>query len=97
MELEQIFDNENVICTIKSARLRWLGHVTSMNEDKVAKEVLVSKVKGTMPRCRPRKRWFDCMESDPKLGVRNWKFVAENPQKWRQEVVELAKTRLGYG
>lgn len=96
MELVEIFGKENIISVIKSARLRWAGHVIRMNDDRVAKKVLVNRVDGTRPRGRPKKRWIDCVESDiQELGVRNWKVAAEDRQKWRSEVVESAKTRLG--
>ena len=39
---------------------------------------------------------FDCVEGDLReLGIRNWKVVAEARQRWRNAVVESAKTRLG--
>lgn len=67
-----------------------------MNDDRVVKKVLVNRVEGTRPRDRPRKRWLDCVESDLKqLGVSNRKVVAEDRPKWRNEVVESAKTSLG--
>ena len=96
IELVEIFGRENIVSVIKSARLRWLGHVMRMSDDRVAKKVFVNNVEGTRPRGRPRKRWIDCVESDLKeLGTRNWKVVAEDRQRWRVEVVESAKTRLG--
>lgn len=56
MELEQIFGKENVISVIKAARLRWAGHVTRMNDDRLAKKILVNRVEGTRPIGRSRKR-----------------------------------------
>ena len=96
MELVEIFGSENIVSVIKAARLRWAGHVMRMSDDRVPKKVLVNRVGGTRPRGRPKKRWIDCVESDLKeLGVRNWKVAAEDRQKWRKDVVESAKTRLG--
>ena len=67
-----------------------------MNDDRVAKKVFVSQFDCTRPRGRPKKRWIDCVEGDLReLGIRNWKVVAEDRQRWRNAVVESAKTRLG--
>jgi len=96
MELVSIFGQENIVSVIKSARLRWFGHVLRMDDDRVAKKVLEKNVEGSRSRGRPKKRWMDSVEGDLReLGVRNWKVLAEDRLKWRNEVVESAKTRLG--
>ena len=96
IELVDIFGAENIVSAIKAARLRWAGHVIRMKNDRVAKKVLVSQFDGSRPIGRPKKRWIDCVEGDLReLGIRNWKAVAEDRQRWRSAVVESAKTRLG--
>lgn len=94
-ELTVIFGQETLIGAIKSARLRWAGHVVRMSDDRTAKKALDRNFSGTRARGRPRKRWLDCVEEDVrKLGVTSWRNLAGDRLKWRQ-VVESAKTRLG--
>ena len=39
--------------------LRWLGHVERTNEERMAKKVMISDVKGNRCRERPRLGWMD--------------------------------------
>lgn len=95
IELSEIFGNNSIIAAIKSARLRWAGHVARMDEDRTAKKALDRKFDGTRSRGRPRKRWQDCVVEDTEsLGVSDWRRLAEDRNEWRS-LVESAKTRLG--
>lgn len=95
MELSEIFGNNFITAAVKSARLRWAGHVARMNDDRTAKKALDRKFEGRRPRGRPRKRWVDCVVEDTRsLGVVDWRSLAEDRNEWRK-LVESAKTRLG--
>ena len=79
----------------KSARLRWIGHVARMDENRMPRKVLYRNFDINRARGRPRKRWMNDVEKDAvKLGIGSWRSSAENRQQWRQ-VVESTKTRLG--
>jgi hypothetical protein len=94
-EISEIFGQETITNVIKAGRLRWAGHVTRMNDERIVKRIFTRRVEGTRAKGRPRKRWIDCVEEDSrKLGVSNWRTCAENRQQW-VAVVESAKTRLG--
>lgn len=49
----------NIIGETKAARLRWLGHVERMEEDRAVKRVYSGRPTGRRPVGRPRYRWLD--------------------------------------
>ena len=46
-----------IVRVIKSRRLRWAGHVVSMEEGRSAFKILTGKPTGKRPLGRPRRRW----------------------------------------
>lgn len=95
-ELTDIFGPETLTAAIKAGRIRWAGHVMRMDHTRTVKKILTRNIaEGVRVRGRPRKRWLDCVEEDLiKLGVANWKDMAQDRTEWRA-VVERAKTQLG--
>lgn len=90
-ELAQLYDSPNILADIKARRIRWLGHVHRMNEHRVPKKVLQAKPMGNRSVGRPRLRWLDDVEADlRKIGVRNWKRLAESREEWRTQAVGKA-------
>ena len=49
---------------IKSRRLRWAGHVATLEECKNAFKILTGKPAGKRPLERPRRRWEDNIRMD---------------------------------
>ena len=49
---------------IKSRRLRWAGHVATMEEGRSAFKILTGKPTGKRPLGRPRCRWEDNIRMD---------------------------------
>ena len=49
---------------IKSRRLRWAGHVVTMEEGRSAFKILTGKPTGKRPLGRPRRRWEDNIRMD---------------------------------
>jgi len=45
-EIEQILENKNIVKYIKSYRIRWLGHVERMDEERIPKRVMLSRMVG---------------------------------------------------
>ncbi|CAH2100132.1 unnamed protein product [Euphydryas editha] len=83
-ELYQMYDEPNVIKTIKIGRLRWAGHVLRMDEARVPKRLLEGRPEGRRSRGRPKLRWLDGVEQDIKiLGVTSWRRKASNRSDWR--------------
>jgi hypothetical protein len=54
----------NIVRVIKSRRMRWVGHVALMGEERGVYRVLVGKPDGKRPLGRPRCRWEDNIRMD---------------------------------
>jgi hypothetical protein len=56
-ELHSLYSSPNIVRVIKSRRLRWVGHVARMEEERGVYQVLVGKPEGKRPLGRHRRRW----------------------------------------
>jgi hypothetical protein len=66
-----------------------------MNNERMSKKIMTSKMEGNRKRRRPRKRCVDEVEEDLKImEIRNWHVVARDRQEWRRIVLE-AKVHNG--
>ena len=71
---------------VKSRRLRWAGHVATMEEGRSAFKILTGKPTGKRPLGRPRHRWEDNIIRDLKeIGINagNWLDSAQERNYWR--------------
>jgi hypothetical protein len=64
-ELHILYSSPN-IRQIKSRRMRWVGHVVCLGEEKNVYKVLMGKPEGKIPLGRPRHRWEDGIRMDLK-------------------------------
>ena len=55
--LHSLYRFPNILRVIKSRRLRWAGHVATMEEGRSAFKILTDKPTGKRPLGRPRRRW----------------------------------------
>ena len=95
-ELDKLYGEPNIVKTIKINRLRWLGHVSRMEDERVPKKLLNGNPEGRGRAGRPRARWLDAVNSDIKiLKIRDWKTLAADRSDWRS-VLEKAKTAPGF-
>ena len=70
-ELEEISKGENKVKWIKGQRISWLGHLETMEENRMPKKIFTQELEGTRRRGRPRKGWKDEAGKDIQvLGVR---------------------------
>jgi len=70
-ELEETSKGENIVKWMKGERIRWLGHLERMEENRMPKKIFTQELEGTRRRGRPRKRWKEEAERDLQvLGVR---------------------------
>jgi hypothetical protein len=84
---DQLFINlyrkPDIISEIRKRRLRWLGHVERMSEERNA---LTNTPEGERFVGKPRKRWLDNVENDrEKTGVPGWKKTAKDRDTWSLE------------
>jgi hypothetical protein len=63
-ELHILYSSPDSIRQIKSRRMRWVGQVACMGEEREMYRVLVGKPEGKKPLGRPRRRWEDEIRMD---------------------------------
>jgi len=94
-EIYDLFREPDIIVIIKRGRLRWLGHLLRMDEDKTVQKIFRGNPGGKRKRGRPKKRWIDEVSDDLRtLGIVNWKEKALDRVYWTA-IVEEAKILHG--
>ena len=86
MELNILYSSHNIFRLIKFRRLRWAGHVATMEEGRSAFESLIGKPTGYKPLGRPWCRWEDNIRMDlQEIGINagNWVNSAQDRDYWR--------------
>lgn len=93
-ELEELYNQPDIVKIIKSERLRWAGHVKRQNQ-RVVKLVWEETPEGKRPLGRPRMRWKDNIAADLRtLNIERAEDLMMDRRKWRQ-IVKSAKTHPG--
>jgi hypothetical protein len=59
-----LYSSPTILRVIKSRRMRWAGHVASMEKGRGVYRVLVGKPERKRPLGRPRRRWEDNIKAD---------------------------------
>ncbi|GFT09949.1 putative endonuclease-reverse transcriptase [Trichonephila clavipes] len=91
LKLYKIYKQPDIVKFVKLQRLKWVGHLARMNEDRCCKRIFLTKPMGNKPRGKPPLRWIDCVEKDLNiLMVKNWKTVAKSRDA-RRKLLEKAK------
>ena len=84
---------QRVDVMMQHRRLQWLGHVERMNEERIPRKILVSRiVGGKRSKEGQKKRWQDMVYADLKtlhLG-KTWKTEALDRKQWRQKIKLLS-------
>lgn len=71
-QLENLINGENIVKFIKSARIRWFGHL--MNNLRMPKVTFQKRIGSKRRRERLQKRWKQVVQEDlTRSVVRNWK------------------------
>ena len=94
-ELYCLYDETDLVTTIKITRLRWAGHIVRMQDNMPCKKITLDKPEGRKRAGRPNLRWMDgVMRDEEKLGIRNWRTTARDRDGWRR-LLESAMTLHG--
>ena len=83
--LNDPYSLSNIVQVVKSRRLRWVGHVARMGEDRGVHRVLVGKPEGKRPLGIPRRRWEDNIKMDLQEvggGRGDWMELAQDRDSW---------------
>ena len=93
-ELYQLYNEPDIVKYIKINRLRWLGHVQRMEEERVPLKLLNTNPDGNRRPGRPKTRWQDAVDSDLKtLKVGDWRTLARNRSDWRRMMEEAKNNK----
>jgi hypothetical protein len=96
-----VFENRilrrNIIRQIKSRRMRWVGHMARMGEERNVYRVLMGKPKRKTPLGRPRHRWEDGIRMDLReigwVSV-DWIQLAQYRDRWQALVNTFMNLRV---
>jgi hypothetical protein len=69
-ELHNLYTSTSKIIMNKSRRMRWVGHVAPVEEQRNSCKVLVRKLEGKTPLGKPRRGWVCNIRMD--LGEIGW-------------------------
>jgi len=84
-EINDLYCSPNIVRVITSRRMRWVGHVARMSEERGVFRVLVGKPEGKRPLGRPRRRWVDNIRMDLQevgCGYMDWIGLAQDRDRW---------------
>ncbi|PSN52660.1 hypothetical protein C0J52_08808, partial [Blattella germanica] len=89
-ELYELYNEINLETYVKLTRLRWLGYVIRMDNNRRVKMIHNGMPEGTRAKGRPRQRWMDNVMTDVReFGILNWKEKASNRDEWKRVLREV--------
>jgi hypothetical protein len=96
-ERNDLYSLPNILRVVKSRRMRLVGQVSRMGEERGVHRVLVGKPEGKRPLGRPRRRWADNIKMDLQEvgGVRgDWMELAQDRDGWPTLVSTVKNFRV---
>jgi hypothetical protein len=66
-ELYKLCKEPNIVQSIKISKLKWLGHITRMDENLLCRKLTFSQLEGSRKEGRPKLRWLDYVLQDLKI------------------------------
>jgi DNA integrity scanning protein DisA with diadenylate cyclase activity len=63
-EIDNILRKEDIVRSVKARRISWIGHIESMENNRMSKRVMIQKIY-TRRRGRPKVRCLDDVQEDP--------------------------------
>jgi hypothetical protein len=90
-ELDDLIQQQNVLRFIKSQRLKWIGHVERMPQEREVTRINKWKPLACRPIGRPKIRWEDDIRKDLQtMRIKNWKNSVLDRDCWKA-IVERTK------
>ena len=95
-ELRDFYSLPNIVRVVKSRRMKWIGHVARMGEERSVHRVLVGKPEGKRPLGRPRHRWEDNIKMNLREVGRggDWMEFTQDRDRWRALVNTVMNFRV---
>jgi len=96
-ELNDLYSSPNIVRVMKSRKMRWVGYVARMGEERVVYRVLVGKPEVKRPLGRPRRRWVDNIRMDLEqvgCACMDWIGLAQDRDRWRTLVSAVMNLRV---
>ena len=95
-ELRDFYSLPNIVRVVKSRRMKWIGHVARMGEERSVHRVLVGKPEGKRPLGRPRHRWEDNIKMNLREVERggDWMEFTQDRDRWRALVNTVMNFRV---
>ena len=83
-DLRKLTGQQSIGAMIMNNRLRWLGHVVRMSDERMPKRMMFGKLQTVRPQGGAKQRWKDCVLADVRfMGLeRGWTEVAAQRDKW---------------
>jgi hypothetical protein len=93
-ELYQIFQDTDIVSTVRLRRMAWAGHVIRREESKPVRATFRGEFRdGKRSRGRPKKTWKEAVDNDfAAFGLRNWQSEASDRVKFKR-FLDSAKAR----
>ena len=73
--------------SVNCSRLRWLGHIARLSDDRLPKQMLFGKLSASRPAGGPLLRWSDCVKKDLKhasIPEDSWLELAQDADTWKK-------------
>jgi hypothetical protein len=74
-ELSDLYSLANIVCVVKSRKMRWAGHMARIGEGRGVHRVLVGKPEGNRPLGRHRCRWEDNIKMELQEVGTGWSWI----------------------
>jgi hypothetical protein len=96
-ELHILYSSPNIIRQMKLRKMRWVGHVARMGEERKVYKILVGKPERKRPLGRPRRRRENGFRMDLTeigWGSVQWIQMAQDRDRWRAFVNTVMNLRV---
>jgi len=96
-DLRKLAGEQSIESRIVRARLRWLGHISRMDDERTPKKLLFATcIPGAVRGAgHPKLRWKDCVKTDLERvdAMESWSETVKNRNEWRKLTGEAANQK----